>query len=125
MGLHAGNKYTTGGVAVYCIILYKYIYCIIQPCIFPLGRSRYLTVSGAAYVAARTTERSVERAACGVPLLPASIALQPRESRSPATSCAPLQRPSDLFIAGEPSFAAASDDTSQRSGNKLQVRSRV
>ena len=75
-----------------------------QLCIFPLGRSRYLTVSGAAYVAARTTERSVERVACGVPLLPASIALQPRESRSPATSCAPLQRPSDLFIAGEPSF---------------------
>ena len=51
-----------------------------------------------------------------MPLLPASIALQPHESRSPATSCAPLQLPSDLFIAGEPSFAAASDDTSQRSG---------
>ena len=44
-----GNEYTPGGVAVYCIIRYKYIYCIYTRCIFPLGRSRYLTVSGAAY----------------------------------------------------------------------------
>ena len=79
----------------------------------PLSYSKWRSLP-VAYVAARTTERSVERVACGVPLLPASIALQPRESRSPATSCAPLQRPSDLFIAGEPSFAAALDDTSPR-----------